>query len=150
MKYDCSSRTFVPDLVIVLIKVFVDTGELVIVIGVGFGCKNNGIFPPMSVNKEGFPSVKLAFEVNLSNRISFLVSIGSLSVGFAGVFLVFFLGLFLRLFLFVMVVVGLGRLLCSLGPGPVLGSVAGIIGVTLRLVSGVSTPIPAVPRLVLD
>ena len=70
MKYDCSSRTFVPDLVIVLIKVFVDTRELVIVIGVGFGCKNNGIFPPMSVNKEGFPSIKLAFEVYLSNRIS--------------------------------------------------------------------------------
>ena len=48
-----------------------------------------------------------------------------------------------------MVVVGLRCLLCSLGPGPVLG-VAGIIGVTLRLASGVSTPTPAVPRLVLD
>ena len=71
MKYNCSSRTFVPDLIIVLIKVFVDTRELVIVIGVRFGCKNNGIFPPMSVNKEGFPSVKLALEVYLSNRISF-------------------------------------------------------------------------------
>ena len=61
----------------------------------------------------------------------------------------FFFGFFLRLFLFVVVVVELGCLLCSLGPGPVLG-VVGIIGVTLRLVSGVSTPIPAVPRLVLD
>ena len=71
MKYNCGSRTFVPNLIIVLIKVFVDTRELVVVIGVGFGCKNNGIFPPMSVNKEGFPSVKLALEVYLSDRISF-------------------------------------------------------------------------------
>ena len=61
----------------------------------------------------------------------------------------FFLGFFVRLYLFVMVFVGLGCLLCSPGPGPVLG-VAGIIGVTLRLVSGVSTPIPAVPRQVPD
>lgn len=67
-----------------MVEVFVNRGETVMVVCVRLSSKNDRISSAVRVSEEGFPGNKFAFQVNLSYRVIFYLSLTWLVVGLRG------------------------------------------------------------------